>query len=150
MPEPTKASVVKRLSSFNNLHRACHAHTDSKNPLQGGLILFKPGNGVERVWDTAHLATGEVMRRRYKGDPPFLTASQTVDNPNTSLADEGIHIASAFQVARFTHVVEIRWSFIDDEWVHVTEKFNQFLLRTDDDRVQQRLAARALNGTLIG
>lgn len=48
MPEATKASVVKRLSSFNILHHACHAHTDSKNPLQGGLILFKPGNGVQR------------------------------------------------------------------------------------------------------
>lgn len=86
------------------------------------------------------------MRRRYKGDPAFLAACQTVDNPNTSLADEGIHIASAFQVARFTHVVEIMWLFIDDECVHVAEKFNQLLLRTDDDRVQQRLAARALKG----
>ena len=52
------------------------------------------------------------MRRRYKGDPAFLAACQTVDNPNTSLVDEGIHIASAFQVARFTHVVGTMWSFM--------------------------------------
>jgi CHAT domain-containing protein len=40
----------------------------------------------------------------------FLSACQTARNPARDLLDEAIHLASAFQLAGYPHVVGTLWS----------------------------------------
>ncbi|MGW1720427.1 CHAT domain-containing protein [Streptomyces sp. NPDC002156] len=83
-------------------HFACHAGADLTNPSQGGLQL---NDGI--------LPIPEISRLRLNhAELAYLSACSTAHS-GSRLADESIHLASAFQLAGFRHVIATLWPLHD-------------------------------------
>jgi hypothetical protein len=95
-------AVLAALATSTRAHFACHASADPLSPAEGGLhlhddILRLPQIGGLRLQD-AELA--------------YLSACATA-NHGTRHADEVLHLASAFQLAGFRHVIATLWPLTD-------------------------------------
>jgi CHAT domain-containing protein len=105
---PTMAEVLARLPGSAIAHFACHGMTDPADPSQSGLLLA--GHQAAPL-TVASLAPVRLDAARLA----YLSACSTALNEATELADESIHLTSAFQLAGFPHVVGTLWEV--DEYV---------------------------------
>jgi CHAT domain-containing protein len=108
----TVDEVTRGLADCNWVHFACHASTDPAVPSNGGLHLH---DGT--------LSINDVHRLRLEGaEMAYLSACSTA---NTALrhADESVHLASAFHLAGFRHVVATLWPLNDTLAAHAAELF---------------------------
>ncbi|MFD5949715.1 CHAT domain-containing protein [Streptomyces collinus] len=98
----TRADVLDVLPTSHVVHFACHAGQDLVNPSQGHLRLHDGALDVLEIarlrLDTAELA--------------YLSACQTATGGIT-LADEAVHLASAFQLAGYRQVIGTLWPIQD-------------------------------------
>ncbi|MET9579647.1 CHAT domain-containing protein [Streptomyces massasporeus] len=98
----TRADVLGALPTSHVVHFACHAGQDLVNPSQGHLRLYDGDLDVLEIarlrLDTAELA--------------YLSACQTATG-GVTLADEAVHLASAFQLAGYRQVVGTLWPIQD-------------------------------------
>ncbi|MGI5372472.1 CHAT domain-containing protein [Streptomyces iakyrus] len=98
----TQANVLDVLPTSHVVHFACHASQDLVNPSQGHLRLHDGALDVLEIarlrLDTAELA--------------YLSACQTATGGIT-LADEAVHLASAFQLAGYRQVIGTLWPIQD-------------------------------------
>lgn len=100
MPQRYKKDILGQLPKCKLFHFAGHGQSDPRNPSQSCLLL--------EDWETNPLTVGAVRDSRLQDNPPFLaylSACSTGANKTVVLADEGIHLISAFQLAGFQHVV---------------------------------------------
>jgi hypothetical protein len=84
------------------VHFACHAHADLATPSNNGLCLHDdtlPLPDIIRL----HLADAELA---------YLSACSTAHG-GTRLTDEALHLASAFQMAGYWHVIATLWPLSD-------------------------------------
>lgn len=101
--DATPGKVVAALKDHPFAHFACHARGDpltlseSFLQLHGGRLTVL---GISRL----QLARAELA---------FLSACSTAAS-SVALPDEAIHIASAFQLAGYQHVIATLWSVRDD------------------------------------
>jgi CHAT domain-containing protein len=98
----TRASVRRALPGRQWAHFACHAGSDIKHPLNSGLAL---ADGLFSVRDICKIKLGS-------GELAVLSGCQT-SQPGINLADEAIHVASAFQLAGYRHVIGTMWPIED-------------------------------------
>ncbi|WP_351236452.1 CHAT domain-containing tetratricopeptide repeat protein [Streptomyces sp. NPDC002133] len=100
--QATAARVTGALPEASWAHFACHAGTNPKTPSEGGLHLH---DGV--------LPIAEIGRRNlHEAELAYLSACST-GHVGWRHADESIHLASAFQLAGFRHVVASLWPLDD-------------------------------------
>lgn len=99
---PTKDSVLSHLPDCSIAHFACHSTTDFTDPSNSGLLL-----DGERL-TVAALAPADLDDARLA----YLSACRTA-LMGGGLADEAIHLSSAFQLAGFRHVVGSLWKVND-------------------------------------
>lgn len=114
MPQRRKDDVLEQLPKCKLFHFAGHGRLDYKDPSQSCLLL--------EDWETNPLTMGAVRDSRLQDNPPFLaylSACSTGANRSAKLADEGIHLISAFQLAGFQHVVGTLWEVSDKHCVDV-------------------------------
>jgi tetratricopeptide (TPR) repeat protein len=110
--QATTGRVLSALTDVTWAHFACHAVVDPASPAQGGLVLHDR---------TLHLS--EVGGLRLDGaEVAYLSACSTA-NHSTRSADEVLHLASAFQLAGFRHVVASLWPLIDKVAVQAAQGF---------------------------
>jgi len=100
---PTEAQVLARLDEYTIAHFACHGITDPSDPSNSGLILANHPLTVTTL-NSVTLPAGRLA---------YLSACGTAASYAEGLADEAIHITSAFQLAGFPHVIGTLWP-IDD------------------------------------
>jgi CHAT domain-containing protein len=116
----TATRVLLGLSGHEYVHFACHAESDPLSPSRSRLLLHDGDLPVTRIGglrlDGAELA--------------YLSACSTAQTGVPELADEAIHIASAFQLAGFRHVVGTLWPTNDKAAAQVANKFYERLLAT--------------------
>ncbi|CAL9677456.1 hypothetical protein SUDANB1_08133 [Streptomyces sp. enrichment culture] len=97
-----RADVLDVLPRSHVVHFACHAGQDLVNPSQGHLRLHDGALDVLKIarlrLDTAELA--------------YLSACQTATG-GVTLADEAVHLASAFQLAGYRQVIGTLWPIQD-------------------------------------
>jgi Uncharacterized protein conserved in bacteria len=100
--QATHAKVTARLPGASWAHLSCHGRVDTRDPAQSFLALYdRP------------LKVNELLTMRL--DHPYLaylSACSTAAG-SINLIDENIHLASAFQVAGFPHVVATLWPVND-------------------------------------
>ncbi|MEV4121660.1 CHAT domain-containing protein [Micromonospora sp. NPDC049645] len=114
--DATWAAVTDRLDTAGSAHFACHAVTDPDDPLSSALLLQDQPLPVRMV------LAGASTRRELA----FLSACSTA-LPGEHLADEALHICSAFQLAGFRHVVGTLWLIGDRIAYEIAEWFYQGL-----------------------
>jgi hypothetical protein len=97
--------VLAALPRHRRVHFACHAAiADPRHPSEGTLEL------IDR--HVRPLTVGDITGLRLTGDLAYLSACATA-NAGSALADESIHLASAFQLAGYRHVIGTLWPVPD-------------------------------------
>ncbi|KAK3366617.1 CHAT domain-containing protein [Lasiosphaeria ovina] len=107
-PRLRKNDVLEHLNRCRIFHFAGHGETVLTEPSQSRLLL--------EGWQTDPLTAGDLRDSRLQENSPFLaylSACSTGANDTLQLADEGIHLVSAFQLAGFRHVVGTLWKVSD-------------------------------------
>jgi tetratricopeptide (TPR) repeat protein len=105
--QATHDTVLKALRAGEWAHFACHGANDLTNPSASYLRLTDYQERPLTVADVARL-------RLDHADLAFLSACST-SRPAGRLADEAIHLASAFQLAGYRHVIATLWP-VDDQY----------------------------------
>lgn len=119
---PSKPEVLTALESADLVHFACHGITSAHNPSEGCLLLQSPDSGVDR------LTIRDLITMGYKNRQiAYLSACSTAEHTGEDIADESIHLASAFQLAGFPHVIASLWPADDGAAGQIAESFYEAL-----------------------
>lgn len=98
----TKSAVLARLPEARTAHFACHGFADAFRPTQAFLLL-----------PDGRLTIGDIIEAGgTDADLAYLSACST-GAAGAVLADEGLTLAAAMQVAGFRHVVSTLWPVPD-------------------------------------
>lgn len=97
----TRAAVLGALAEARWAHFACHGFADMANPSASHLLLTDHHLRPLSVTDVARLRLNDA-------DLAFLSGCSTA-RPSPRLTDEAIHLASAFQLAGYRHVIGTLW-----------------------------------------
>jgi hypothetical protein len=142
---PTRDNVLRYLPGCRIAHFACHAASDKADPSRSMLLLRDYGT---RPLTVAALATidNEQLELTY------LSACSTAFSAGARLADEAIHLTSAFQLAGFRHVIGTLWPANDLLALDLATSFYAALaasdgaIDTDRAATALHLAVRNLRG----
>ncbi|KAI3326484.1 CHAT domain-containing protein [Xylariaceae sp. AK1471] len=113
-PPLRKSDVLQELRGCKIFHFAGHGHSDPTEPSRSCLLL--------EDWKINPLTVGDLRDHRLQENPPFLgflSACSTGANEAVRLADEGINLINAFQLAGFRHVVGTLWEVSDRHCVDI-------------------------------
>lgn len=119
---PSATQVLERLPLYHAIHFACHSVFDDKDPSKTHLLLL--GGDLSK---SRSLTLGEISKNIKNSQIAYLSACSTVENPSARLFDESIHIASAFQLAGFSHVLATLWESNDDSCREFATEFYRLL-----------------------
>jgi hypothetical protein len=120
--EATRDAVIGALPKARWAHFACHGSADLANPSASRLLLNDHSERPFTVVDVARL-------RLEHAELAFLSACSTA-RPGGRLADEAIHLASAFQLAGYRHVIGTLWPINDHNAVEVADELYTALATT--------------------
>jgi tetratricopeptide (TPR) repeat protein len=129
----TPAAVRAALRQATRAHLACHAVADLADPASGALLL---SGGRLTVRDIAALPWADRQLA-------YLSACTTALSEGL-LADEGMHVASGFQLAGFAHVIGTLWRIDDDTAPTLAQDFYHSLSHGHPPVVALHDAVRAL------
>jgi tetratricopeptide (TPR) repeat protein len=108
----TVGEVVAALRQCSTAHFACHAVSDVRSPSANRLLLH---DGPLTVREISRLQLPDA-------EFAFLSACATARGDDR-LADEAIHLVSAFQLAGYRHVVGTLWPIVDPAAARVARQF---------------------------
>jgi tetratricopeptide (TPR) repeat protein len=117
--EPSRAEVRDRLNNCEIAHFLCHGVTDPVDPSRSRLLLSAHRHSDPLT--VTELAPVRLDAARLA----YLSACSTARNEVAELADEAIHLASAFQLAGFPHVIAAFWEVDADVAGAVASEFYQ-------------------------
>ncbi|HET9897921.1 MAG TPA: CHAT domain-containing tetratricopeptide repeat protein [Streptosporangiaceae bacterium] len=118
----TYQAVTNELPSARWAHFACHGHSDLSDPSSSHLLLADHQDQPLTVADLARL-------RIINGELAFLSACSTA-RPGIRLANEAIHLASAFQLAGYSHVIGTLWPIGDRHAVQISDDIYKSIIAT--------------------
>ena len=140
-PPPTRKDIVTNLRKCTIAHLACHGEADPSDPLRSKILL--------QDWGPKPLRVGFIMRMDMENcQLAYLSACETAVNKDEKLAEEGLHISGAFQMAGVPNTVATWWEINDQEAVAVAEGFYG-RLKDEGGRIDVGRAAGALRGALM-
>ncbi|MER5184560.1 CHAT domain-containing protein [Streptomyces sp. NPDC002896] len=138
---PTKKSVLARLAHHPIAHFSCHGATDPQQPSRSRLLLRDHEHDPLTAASLAPVALDRAQLA-------YLSACSTAATQPLRLLDESIHLASAFQVAGFPHVISTLWEIDDQLSVRVADDFYAQLRSANGDLDVSR-AAQALHRAVL-
>ncbi|MGW4756154.1 CHAT domain-containing protein [Streptomyces chartreusis] len=120
---PTRARVMAQLPESDIAHFACHGWTDPVDPSKSHLLLH------DHATDPLTAACLTPTRLR-QARLAYLSACATALSPVRTLLDESIHLAAAFQLAGYPHVIGTLWEIDDATAVEITRVLYTGLLHS--------------------
>ncbi|TNC26421.1 CHAT domain-containing protein [Amycolatopsis alkalitolerans] len=121
----TRQAVCDALPGAAIAHFACHASSDPDDATASHLLLHD-----------GPLTVTEISRLRLDhAELAYLSACATARG-STVLADEAVHIASAFQLAGYAQAIGTLWEVRDSTAARIAEDFHRELAATIDDPVR--------------
>ncbi|CAG8320463.1 unnamed protein product [Penicillium salamii] len=144
---PRSAAVLQAMQETDIIHFACHGSSDAIDPSESHLLLQKDGSSgplVDRL-TVQKISDRTVERARIA----FLSACSTAEITAGKFTDEAIHLASAFQVAGFGHVIASLWSVKDAVCAPVAYHFYHHLAQQTIGPLSNRSIAEALHGAVL-
>jgi tetratricopeptide (TPR) repeat protein len=148
LSQPTAEDVSKKLSGIDIVHFACHALSDSTDPSNSHLLLQKPG---EKGFIVDRLKLSQIAGVVTGGQAQlaFLSACSTAEVKVGKLADEGLHLANAFQVAGFGQVIGALWSANDEVSARLAELFYVDLVKASQSMYRESIVASTLRNAVL-
>lgn len=138
-----RSEVLARLSGVTVAHFACHGTTHTTDPSESRLLLHDHQHSPLTVQD---LLPAELDSARLAYLSACGSASATAGG---GLRDEAIHLASAFQLVGFPHVIGSLWD-IDDRTAATLADAFYAALRTGSAPPDTDRAAWALHRAVRG
>jgi CHAT domain-containing protein len=136
-PNATHDSVVAAMPASRVAHFACHGISDWHDPGLSRLLLH------DHKADP--LTVRAISRLQLPGpDLAYLSACSTTDT-SPRLADEALHITSAFQLAGYRNVIGTLWPVSDDAATQIAGDVYGILTRNGAQPPDTSAAARALH-----
>jgi tetratricopeptide (TPR) repeat protein len=126
-PHATYDTVLKALPAGRWAHFACHGTSDLTNPSASCLLLTDHEQRPLTVVDVARLRLDDAGLA-------FLSVCSAA-RLGERLADEAIHLASAFQLAGYRHVIATLWPIRDRHAVKLTSDIYTTLSNTCESDV---------------
>ena len=140
-PKVTRKKVIQNLRQCTIAHLACHGEADQADPLRSKLLF--------EDWGPKPLRVGFLMRMELsKCQLAYLSACQTAVNLDEALAEEGLHLSGAFQMAGVPNVIATSWNILDNEAIAVAVQFYAGLIN-DGGELDVTRSARSLHATLL-
>ncbi|WP_054812743.1 CHAT domain-containing tetratricopeptide repeat protein [Nocardia arizonensis] len=119
--QATRDAVLDAVPRCAIVHLACHGISDWRTPAESGLLL---ADHVDRP-----LTVTAISRLRLAAaELAYLSACSTAVG-NQRLADESVHITSAFQLAGFRRVIGTLWPIGDNAAVRIASDIYDHLTR---------------------
>jgi CHAT domain-containing protein len=140
--------VLKSIAGSDIIHFACHGSSDSTKPSDSHLLLRKSsasGPVVDRL-TVSDISKVETLGRARVA---YLSACSTAEVKATRLADESLHIAGAFQVAGFAHVIGSLRPVDDDASIRVAKHLYEELSSTGKVQHPTQAVAAALRSAVL-
>ncbi|MEV2223855.1 CHAT domain-containing protein [Nocardia vinacea] len=122
---PTTEAVLDLLSDCAFVHFACHGTSDPADPSHSHLLLHDHATTPLTVAALAPIQLDHVQLA-------YLSACDTASTADARLVDESIHLASAFQLAGYPHVIGTMWTIDDGVASRIADAFYK-TLRTATD-----------------
>jgi CHAT domain-containing protein len=143
--EATRATVTSALPRHAFAHFACHASCDAADPAASALHLQDPS--------AASLTMADILALNMEGGSfAFLSACETALTTE-ALANEGLHLVTAFGLAGYPQVIGTLWKIADSAGSIMTELIYQGMrpAGAPGERAVPRagLAARALHDATL-
>jgi tetratricopeptide (TPR) repeat protein len=141
---PTASHVLEEIRTAKIVHFACHGSSDTADPMASHLLLQKEdGNkkSVDKLTISA-LLDASIQPHAWIA---YLSACSTAEVKTQKLADESLHLTSAFQMAGFAHVIGSLRPADDRICARVARFFYLFLLDNEDSMDLNRAVPEALN-----
>ncbi|MQY11431.1 hypothetical protein SRB5_15490 [Streptomyces sp. RB5] len=135
--EPTKNSVLTQLAHHPIAHFSCHGVSDEHQPSRSRLLLRDHESNPLTAASLAPIALDHAQLA-------YLSACSTASTKPAHLLDESIHLASAFLIAGFPHVISTLWEIDDQLSVDVADDFYT-RLRTAEGKFDVSRAGYALH-----
>ena len=149
LESPTAEHVLNDMSGFDIVHFACHGCADPEDPSNSHLLLQKsePSGPVIDKLTVSDISNRNTLGRTWIA---YLSACSTAGVEVTDLADECLHIVSAFQVAGFAHVIGSLRPADDDICVRLAELFYRSLItKSGIPRHSNRAVAESLRNAVL-
>lgn len=140
---PTKAEVEALLKTCQIVHFACHG--ESSNFLPSLMSILKLED-----WEDNEFSIGAILQLRFE-HPHFayLSACQTAMIQDKGVLDESIHLAGAFQLAGFPHVIATLWDVDDTSSIQVAEEvYSTMHMASSTKTIEVAVAARGLHNAV--
>jgi tetratricopeptide (TPR) repeat protein len=137
-PDALRDRVLAALADRSWAHLACHGVTDLEQPSESALLVHDHLSAPLTVSDIARL-------RLRRAELAYLSACTTA-RPGVRLLDESIHLASAFQVAGYRHVVATMWPVQDIGALRIARSVYAMLGRSGSPAD----SAQALHTAILG
>lgn len=134
---PTKAGVLAALPHCTIAHFSCHGASDPIDPSNSRLLLHD--HQIDPL-TAASLTTVNLTYARLV----YLSACRTAFSSTLDLIDESVHLASAFQLAGFQHVIGTLWEIEDGAAARTATCFYG-ALSAEDGSLHTHRAAHALH-----
>ncbi|KAK5996037.1 Small ribosomal subunit uS17B-like protein [Cladobotryum mycophilum] len=136
-PQQKKQDVLSALENCKIFHFAGHGSTHPIEPLQSTLLL--------KDWQQEPLTVASILEAELSSTQPFLaylSACGTSRIRDEKSLDESVHLANAFHLAGFRHVIGTLWD-VDDELCVDMAKLTYEFLR--DNELQDESVGRGLH-----
>jgi tetratricopeptide (TPR) repeat protein len=145
--QPSAQGVLSQVKGHDMVHFACHGGIDSANPSHNFLILQRDDSLLS---EQDKLTVRQISEAKSEtGLLAYLSACWTAEQRAVNLADEALHLASAFQIAGFPHVIASRWPVKDDISVKVAKGFYDKITKSYCREARNEVFAVALHQTIL-
>lgn len=130
------------------VHFACHGISHPEDPARSALVLQETDTKSSKAIPD-FLTVQQVLKTSQLVQLVFLSACSTAENKiSIRLVDEVIHIASAFFIAGFSHVVGSMWPSSDHTCVQVADHFYANLAESKSKELGEECAYALHNAVL--
>ncbi|KAF3906616.1 hypothetical protein ABW20_dc0109031 [Dactylellina cionopaga] len=128
MEDKSREEVLHQLECSSIIHFACHGFSigfePSSNPPKSpsdSYLLLRSADGEKLTVDDL------VKVRHSRAQLAYLSACSTAEISAEQLVDETIHIANAFQLAGYPHVIGTLWEAEDESAMMISKAFYESL-----------------------
>ncbi|GKZ32885.1 hypothetical protein AbraIFM66950_002571 [Aspergillus brasiliensis] len=144
---PGSEDVLQAIQETDIVHFACHGFCDPVDPSESHLLLQNNRSSLPVADPLSVKRISEVALRQAR--IAFLSACSTAQATAHRLTDEAIHLASAFQVAGFGHVIASLRSADDAACAALARAFYGFLAQEPARLFSNRSVAEALHDAML-
>lgn len=145
LKEPILETVLEELPKHDIIHFSCHGDFDLVDPSSSALRL----SSRHDLNEASFLTVRDLAALNHENSQVvYLSACSTAKSSVPELIDEMIHIASAFQIAGFPHVIGTFWEVSDNAACQISPEFYKILSQQSTRQDSRIDAAYALHVAL--